>query len=123
MSSVECVDVPPIAFLSTVAVFIKVCGLIQLTQYDVSIGQSQREGAFTTKSRTQLRPRSGRERRVVRENPPASPDKNRIQLFCPARHRHARQSQISRRLSPTLFVSLPRRHRSHCRLATRYHIA
>src|SRR4029077_17170831 len=68
-------------------------------------------------------PRSGRERCVTRENPPDSPDGNRIQLFCRARYRHAPKSQISPRLSRLLFVSLPQRHRSHSRLAARYHIA
>src|SRR6478736_9842804 len=106
MSLVGCVDFPPTAFLSTVAVFIKVCGLIQLTHYNVSIGRSQREAVNETNPERRFTPRSGRERCAARENPPASPDGNRIQLVCRARYRHALQSQISPRLSRLLFVSL-----------------
>src|SRR3982751_5074473 len=98
MSSVGCVDLPATAFLSTIAVFITCMRLIHLTQHNVSIGQSQREGVFATKLNAQLTPQSYPEQCEVRENPPASPNKNRIQLFCRARHRHALQNRISPRL-------------------------
>ena len=38
--------------------------------------------------------RSRPKRCAARENPPASPNGNRIQLFCRARYRHPLQSQI-----------------------------
>src|SRR6266481_5091031 len=92
MSSVGCIDFPPAVFFSSVAVFISNLAWTQLTQPNVSIGQSQ--SAVSTKQLkhrfTQL---SGLERCAARENPPAWRDKNRTRLFCRARYRHSRQSQ------------------------------
>src|SRR6476620_4445015 len=98
MSSVGCVDLPATAFLSGIAVFITCMRLIHLAQHNVSIGQSQREGVFTTKSKAQLTPQSYPEQCEARENPPVSPNRNRSQLFCRARRRHALQNPISPRL-------------------------
>src|SRR4029078_8544191 len=98
MSSVGCVDLPATALLWTIAVFISCMCLLHLAQRNVSIGQSQRERVFTTKLNAQLTPQSYPGQCEARENPPASRDRNPIQLFCRARHRHALQNRISPRL-------------------------